>query len=153
MKSKLNEKKAKEIVVKSGKAIAAAEIEQGRLKDELFMKGDQWTAQELAARQGASIAQDPIAALFTGIKFRTPTDRGILESKVRTYCYKQIGDNWKDAQNKFDTERSQLRLQIAILEEAIRTAKRNHASEIIEVTRGRVGHEAMGLLVADERRR
>ncbi len=92
-----------------------------------------------------SIAQDPIAALFTGVQFRSKADRPAIEQRVRTYCYKQIGDNWTAAQNELDAERSQLRLQIAILEEAIRTAKRNHASEIIEVTRGRVGSEAMGL--------
>lgn len=108
---------------------------------------DQWTAKELADRQGASIAQDPVAALFNGVRFHKKTDRPRLEQEVRSYCYKQIGDNWTANHNKFDTERSQLRLQISILEEALRTAKRNSASEVIEATRGRVGSEAMGLAV------
>ena len=94
-------------------------------------------AAEQASREQAksdigSIAQDPIAALFTGIRFRTPTDRGILESKVRTYCYRQITDNWTDAQNKHEAEKAVLRKQISALRLAVRTAKQRNAEDVIE---------------------
>ena len=93
-------------------------------------------AAEQASREQAksdigSIAQDPIAALFTGIRFRTPTDRGILESKVRTYCYKQIGENWRDSERRHSAEVARLQGHIRSLERAIRRNSEDLTAQIV----------------------
>jgi hemerythrin-like domain-containing protein len=120
MKSKLNEKKAKEIIATQAKKAAEEQ---------------QWNAEQVQDRQSAGmamIAQDPIDALFDGIRFRDLISKAKAKVAVRDYCYKQIGDNWKAAVNKHDSETSQLRSHIRALEEAMRTAKRRNAEDVVE---------------------
>jgi hypothetical protein len=128
MKRKLNEQQGRRIVEK----IARGLVDEAR------------------DRATATVAPDPITDLFLGIKFRGDDQKHEAIRRTRSYCYQQIGDNWTKQQDARATETAGLRAQISALNEALRTAKRRNAEDVIEAIQSVHRGEILGM--AAERR-
>ncbi len=117
---------------------ALAGIETERKKDAAFMAGDQWTENERTDRQAASIAPDPIRALFTGIRFRNESHKSFAIAKVRNHVTRVIQSEVAEAQARIQkavamsqSEVREFQAENDALKAAIYEIKRHSAEEIV----------------------